>query len=229
MMRKDREQRPPTLTEAVNALDPDHAIAPPAPSKRSIRPSVLPANEPVTGGKLSTPDALAATFTPEFERVRAPTLEPARTSRRPLFIAGVLVLAAVGIGGFIAMRGDADKSRPKMPARSESPSDSRTLGGTRPADKPTASVAPAPAPAAAPVQPSAAAPTPPVGTGEPASAATAHAVDAPPVPAEPKAADKVAPKKPSTNPAAKPMPRNPDEPSRKGDIIPLSKDAFKNP
>jgi serine/threonine-protein kinase len=63
MMRKDPAERPRTVIEGLDALAPDRAVTPsiPPPIARSHKPTLPPV-------KSITPDALAATFTPEFER-----------------------------------------------------------------------------------------------------------------------------------------------------------------
>lgn len=79
MMQKDRNKRPPSVNEAVTALDPNATSTPSIPFQRSSRPSV------------STPDALAATSTPDSLPI---AMKP--RSRLPIVL-GALVLAAGGV------------------------------------------------------------------------------------------------------------------------------------
>jgi serine/threonine-protein kinase len=204
MMRKDREQRPPNVVEGVNALDPNQAVTPANLPKRSSKPSVAPARGPLAGAKTSSPDALAATFTPEFERVSAPELTPPKKRRGGLIVIGVLVLAAGGAAAFFALNGGA---------------------ADRPASAPIA--APAgmnEAPPAAPTPTLVPAPAAPAGANTGSSEAAApESADAAPAKARPKKPTKKSTGKVTTK---QPSPRTDDPPSNKGDMIHLGSATF---
>jgi serine/threonine protein kinase len=125
MMRKDRQQRPPNLIEGVNALDPSQSTTAPPPSSPTSKLSVSSSNArqgAISGAHTSGPDALAATYTPEFERVSTVVAPQNRRRAWPMIVLGVLVLAAAATVAFV------------------------TAGSK----KQTAAVSPAPAPQAAP-------------------------------------------------------------------------------
>jgi serine/threonine-protein kinase len=101
MMQKDREQRPATVLEAVNALDPSASVTPGVP-RRSSRPSVSPL---ARSGK---PDSLALAETGiSSEDARSTMLPAAPPSRlKPVLIAAVVVvLAVLGTGIYLTTRG----------------------------------------------------------------------------------------------------------------------------
>jgi len=201
MMRKDRTQRPPTVTEAVNALDPTGAVTPVLPPvQRGNKPTAPP--RVVTDKKTASADALAATFTPEFERPQLTMTSPPpaeATSKSNLTkLVAVLAVLVVGAGAtvFILARGET-KTEPAPPGPS----------------------APVVAPAA-PAEPDAAVVVEAVGSG---SATTPATKTKTPVATTRK---KKEPAKVETGSATKPP--DPDRPtSGKGDIIQLGSDTFK--
>jgi serine/threonine-protein kinase len=209
MMRKDRTQRPPNVIEGVNALDPSQAMTPASLPRRSSRPTVNPTRGPIAGAKLSSPDALAATFTPEFERVPASQLATAPRRRRvwPLALGGGMIVAAGGVAAFLMLN-----KAPATPSAVPAP----------------AVTAPAAAPVAAPtpVEKAPAAESPPVeATPEPVPAATPAADDVvlQPQPTKRPKTQKARAGSPATTPAKK----DPgDAPPAKGDIIHLGSDTF---
>jgi serine/threonine-protein kinase len=210
MMRKDRAQRPPNVIEGVNALDPSQAMTPASLPKRSSRPTVNPTRGPGASAKMSSPDALAATFTPEFERVNVSQLSPAPRRRAwPMLLAGGVVLAAAGIAGFL-MFGQA-KSSTSSHMSSEQPAPHTAPVAAPIVDK--APVAPPVVETAPAIEPS----TPPVGDIAQQAQPTKR----------PKAQR---PRQGSAAPTTTPAKKDPgDAPPTKGDIIHLGSDTFGNP
>jgi hypothetical protein len=170
---------------------------------------VNPTRGPIAGAKLSSPDALAATFTPEFERVPASQLATAPRRRRvwPLALGGGMIVAAGGVAAFLMLN-----KAPATPSAVPAP----------------AVTAPAAAPVAAPtpVEKVPAAESPPVeATPEPVPAATPAADDVvlQPQPTKRPKTQKARAGSPATTPAKK----DPgDAPPAKGDIIHLGSDTF---
>jgi eukaryotic-like serine/threonine-protein kinase len=215
MMRKDRAQRPPSVFAAVQALDPDHAITVPPPLARSSKPTRPPKR---------TTDALAATFTPEFER---PALEVApvkRSASRWSLLAGALfVLVAGVIAAFVLVSAKPVQTPPAAPQPgSPAAADVPAPAGERPVVTPV--VAPVVTPVAAPDE-----------TGAPAGSATASNApsrSAPDAPTRPGQAKRPARTQAIANDAP-PAPTTPTPTSKefalpaKGDIIHIDSDAFK--
>ncbi|HUS32013.1 MAG TPA: protein kinase [Kofleriaceae bacterium] len=119
MMQKDRTKRPPTVVEAVHALDPDASRTPSLPGAvktgRGSRPSIPPKRQ-------VTPDALAATTAPDQAPVALPSAPTmAASSQLPtgtgdaklptapasggkgliVAILAVLVLAGAGVAAYV--------------------------------------------------------------------------------------------------------------------------------
>ena len=215
MMRKDRESRPPNVIEGVNALDPTQAMTPPLQSKRSSRPTVNPTpgstHGPIVRAKHSSPDALAATFTPEFERVNPSQIAPAPRRRLgPMLVAAVIVLAAGGVAAFLTLKGSTTSSN--------------------------APAAPQAAPAAAPVVDKAPALPPPVESApvvekapDPVPATQVPAATAGDIAQQTQPAKRPKQPKPraGSGSATTPTKKDPgDASAAKGDIIHLGSDTF---
>jgi len=216
MMRKDREGRPPNVIEGVNALDPTQAMTPPLQGKRSSRPTVNPTstNGPIVGAKHSSPDALAATYTPEFERVNASQIGSAPRRRLgPLLVAAAVVLAAGGVAAFLTLKGSGTSTN--APAAPQA----------APAAAPVVDKAPVPAPPVetAPVVEKAGDPVPPtqVPAVTPGDIAQQTQPTKRPKPPRPRAGSGSATT--TTTPAKK---DSGDPPPAKGDIIHLGSDTF---
>ena len=97
MMRKDRDERPTTVLEGVNALDPNASVTPPPPSVRSGRMSHPPSTLALADTKISSPNAL-------------------RPRRRWLpIVAGALVLIGGGIAAFMLTKQDKPAPTPTRP------------------------------------------------------------------------------------------------------------------
>jgi serine/threonine-protein kinase len=111
MMKKDRDQRPPTVADAVAALDPDNPLGRSA--QRLHRPSFAPLGAPsVSALAATTPSAhlgLAAT-TPSIPT--ATVTAPAWPRRRIWIAVAVIVLAIGGTVGWIATRGTREGAEP---------------------------------------------------------------------------------------------------------------------
>jgi eukaryotic-like serine/threonine-protein kinase len=104
MLTKDREQRPRTVLEAVNALDPTASVTgPPRASRSSLTPlsrSSKPDALALAETSISSPNALAQTSAAATGQGLAPT-----RSRRGLWIAlTVVALAALGAGVYMKTR-----------------------------------------------------------------------------------------------------------------------------
>jgi eukaryotic-like serine/threonine-protein kinase len=99
MLLKDREQRPRSVLEAVNALDPSAVT--PAPSSRGSRPSVS-----LSRSSKADPLALAETSISSPNALAPTATGPAPAAKRGgLIIAGVVVaLAALGAGVYLKTR-----------------------------------------------------------------------------------------------------------------------------
>jgi serine/threonine protein kinase len=115
MMQKDREQRPRTVLEAINALDPSASVTP-TPLPRGSRPSVSrtgrgaqPNTMALAETGISSPDAsnVSLAATRDASTLDTTSRAPAR-SRTPLVIAGVVVLLGMAAtGAYIVTREDA--------------------------------------------------------------------------------------------------------------------------
>jgi eukaryotic-like serine/threonine-protein kinase len=209
MMRKDRAQRPPNVIEGVNALDPTQAMTPASLPKRSSRPTAGQPEGPIAVAKLSSPDALAATFTPEFERVPISQLASPRRRMWPLLAAGVAVVAAGAIAAFVALRS----------------------GGHSTSSAPVATPAPVPVVDKAPVAPPIVE-TPAAVEKAPEPAPPTQIAPPPFEPVAQPAPQKTRPRTPRTRPATgsaqatQPHKDPGDAPPAKGDVIHLGSDAF---
>jgi eukaryotic-like serine/threonine-protein kinase len=228
MMRKDRAERPPSVLEAVQALSPEHATTVPSPLSRSSKSTRPPQR---------TTDALAATFTPEFER---PVLEPEpaarpathaatkmRSSARWSLLAGALLVVTGAIAAFVLLSAAPAQSPSPSPLQSPSAAQPQAPSPSAAQPPPAASAEPAPEPAVAtPGDESATSPDP-QGSGETATTAGGGAprTDAPARPGKnkrpPRTQASVA-----TEPVAPATPAK-REPPAKGDIIHIDSDAFK--
>jgi eukaryotic-like serine/threonine-protein kinase len=204
MMRKDRAQRPPSVLEAVQALDPDHAITVPPPPSRSSKQTRPPRR---------TTDALAATFTPEFERPLL-DVEPLQRSsaRGPLLAGALLVVVAGAIAAFVLVSG---KPAHAPPASAPQPPAARAVPAAEPAV--TTPAAESAAPAAGD----------PDGPDDSATTAAGGAPTPTDAPARPGRSKRPARSQASavTQPVA-PVTPTKREPA-KGDIIHIDSDAFK--
>jgi eukaryotic-like serine/threonine-protein kinase len=199
MMRKDRAQRPPTVSEAVTALDPASAMTPPMTVARGSKPTVPPHD-----AKTISADALAATITPDLQRPLP--------ARRPVAIwiaAAVVVVAAAATALFVATR------------ETERPSRATDVAPAAPAPAlPTSAPAPAAQPPVEAVDPP---PAAPVAT-EPARVETPTTRRTKPIPTRrPPAVN--ATSKPAAGSATPTEP--PDDRPRPGDLPSLGSDVFK--
>ncbi len=134
MMRKDRAQRPPSVIEGVNALDPTAAVTPSIP-RRSSRPTVQPAH-------VLLPDALAATITPEFERP-AIALPTAPRGKGLLYaVVGALVVLAAVAGALVVMSqtNDNPAAAPVQAAPTPAPTPAPVVVPPPVGEEPTATV-----------------------------------------------------------------------------------------
>jgi eukaryotic-like serine/threonine-protein kinase len=103
MLQKDREQRPRSVLEAVNALDPSASFTPPLLSRAS-RPSVPPL---ARSGKAPNTLALAETgiSSPNATQSLSGQGAPAPSSKRMIIVASVIVLLAVlATGAYVTTR-----------------------------------------------------------------------------------------------------------------------------
>jgi serine/threonine-protein kinase len=218
MMRKDRAQRPPNVIEGVNALDPSQAMTPASLPKRSSRPTVNPTRGAIASPKLSSPDALAATFTPEFERVNVSQLAPASRRRVwPMLLAGSVVVAAGGVAAFLMLGSGGTSTSAERPVPAAAPS-AAPIVNTAPVAPPVVDKAPAQAPPADVVTPTA-----PV---TPSADDIAQQAEPTKRPKPPKARTGSGATTTQTG-SATPTKKDPgDAPSSKGDIIHLGSDTF---
>jgi eukaryotic-like serine/threonine-protein kinase len=101
MLQKDREQRPRSVIEAVNALDPAASITPPLASRSSVPALARSSKAPSTL-------ALAETSVSSPNATQQPTGQGAARSSRGLLVVGgfVLVLVVLGAGIYVTRKPD---------------------------------------------------------------------------------------------------------------------------
>jgi serine/threonine-protein kinase len=130
MMQKERDKRPPTVVEAVHALDPDASQTPsltPGTLKRGSRPSIPPKRQ-------VTPDALAKTTAPDAPAIasaatmaattgsatdapeaKLPMAPPSRGKGLLVAVLAVVVLAGAGAAYVVGRKTDAP-AKPEVAA-----------------------------------------------------------------------------------------------------------------
>jgi hypothetical protein len=187
--------------------------------KRTSRPTVNPTRGAIASPKLSSPDALAATFTPEFERVNVSQLAPASRRRVwPMLLAGSVVVAAGGVAAFLMLGSGGTSTSAERPVPAAAPS-AAPIVNTAPVAPPVVDKAPAQAPPADVVTPTA-----PV---TPSADDIAQQAEPTKRPKPPKARTGSGATTTTQTGSAAPTRKDPgDAPSTKGDIIHLGSDTF---